>query len=257
MIHKFIILSTEMDQTNTIEWEDDDKGYEITKNSKKLVLKPEAAIRWTIAEFCTALITNPTLWKNSENHVNRSFLPRREWLLRSRPCFRNENIILAKIAEFLTDMWPTVIDQSKSDSDFVFLAKLGKVRNWKQVCAICLVDDIMGTTCTCGHTEIVVFRPCGHAICANPCFNDLIKTKNVNLKPETFTMDDGQKFVMPTKLNTNIKDYNINFNCHICRTLVTDTFRAEDVRVNREITQQLTKEFMNTYDTLITDHLKF
>jgi hypothetical protein len=137
------------------------------------------------------------------------------------------------------------------------LAKLGKSRNWKQVCAICLVDDIMGTNCTCGHTEIVVFRPCGHAICADPCFNNLIKTKNVNLNSQTFTMEGGQKFVIPSKLNINIKDYDLNFTCPICRTLVTDTFRAEDVCVDQEITEQLTKEFMETYETFLWVQTKF
>lgn len=59
------------------------------------------------------------------------------------------------------------IDQHDSD----FLAQLGiKQRNYKSNCAICLTDDIMGTTCGCGHREIAVFRPCGHSVCVSPCF---------------------------------------------------------------------------------------
>ena len=38
-------------------------------------------------------------------------------------------------------------------SDGLFLAALGcSGRNYRRDCAICLTDNIMGTTCGCGHT---------------------------------------------------------------------------------------------------------
>lgn len=93
-------------------------------------------------------------------------------------------------------------------SDCLFLALHGTQRNYRNGCAICLRDDIMGTTCGCGHIEIVVFRPCGHSVCARPCFEDFTKHNNI----------------------TN----GCNFDCPICRQRVQKTFRAENVKIDPE-----------------------
>lgn len=110
----------------------------------------------------------------------------------------------------------------------LFLAALGAAgRNYKRDCALCLEDIIMGTTCGCGHTEIVVFRNCGHSVCANPCFQKLLGDREF---PETeFTTPDGSIFTIPSKPNLN---HVSGFNCPICRQAVHNTFRAEDVRAD-------------------------
>lgn len=62
-------------------------------------------------------------------------------------------------------------------TDYEFLAVFGHKRNWKKECAICLTEDIMGTTCSCGHS-----------ICANPCFENFAKSNGIILKPQKLRM---------------------------------------------------------------------
>lgn len=106
-----------------------------------------------------------------------------------------------------------------SDSDF--LALLQRNRDYKEGCAICLTDEIMGTTCGCGHTEIVVFRPCGHSVCCSPCFTDLCSSKGIELKHDSKYMDQTIKDVYSAR----------GFECLICRTDVRRCFRAERIQL--------------------------
>lgn len=77
------------------------------------------------------------------------------------------------------------------DSDFAFLMSLNlRGRNWRAGCAICLTDKIMGTICGRGHTEIVVFRPCGHSVCARPCFGQIMDMHNLSLGPRIIKCGD-------------------------------------------------------------------
>ena len=139
------------------------------------------------------------------------------------------------IHKTLWDLLPTevgrlVMDWNLEDhsmSDFQFLLKLGMLRNWKQESAVCLTDEIMGTTCTCGHTEIVVFRPCGHSVCATPCFTQLASTDDLPM--ETLKTGDGQTFVFANG-KKDLDGFG-GFECHMCCRVVQRVFRAEDVRV--------------------------
>lgn len=113
-----------------------------------------------------------------------------------------------------------------SDGEFL-LALQVRGRNYRTGCVICLEDNMKGTPCGCGHTEIIVFKPCGHSICASPCFTKFIKSVKPNFqsKPTILTTTDGLKFTIPDKPNfEGLK----NFSCPMCRTQVTYTFRAED-----------------------------
>lgn len=92
------------------------------------------------------------------------------------------NVFYFKINQRLDDILPELqvelMEEAISSlSDFQFLCHLTMKRDWKSECAICLTDKIMGTTCTCGHTEIAVFRPCGHSMCASPCFEEFMVSK--------------------------------------------------------------------------------
>jgi hypothetical protein len=109
--------------------------------------------------------------------------------------------------------------------DALFLAKLGKTRNWRSGCVICLTEDIMGTTCTCGHTEIVVFRPCGHAICVRPCFAQWVNHAGINLERQTAIID-GQTYYIGEQRNVNLSAPNLQ--CPTCRTPIQRSFRAEE-----------------------------
>lgn len=116
-------------------------------------------------------------------------------------------------------------------SDFAFLTVLGRSRNWKKECAICLTDDIMGTACGCGHTEIVVFRPCGHSVCNKPCFAGMLEQMEID--PPLRVMKFGDKeFVSPGQY-----DYSGigGFKCHLCRATVRTCVRAEDTYPGDEL----------------------
>jgi hypothetical protein len=70
---------------------------------------------------------------------------------------RWQRVIASEVAKFLkalVEQIPAVPDVPAGIPDAAFLAKLG--------------------------TEIMVFRPCGHAICATPCFRDLAKTARIS-----------------------------------------------------------------------------
>ena len=114
-------------------------------------------------------------------------------------------------------------------SDIDFLAYLQRDRDYKENCAICLTDKMMGTTCSCGHTEIVVFRPCGHSVCCSPCFYDVCSTKNIELKHDDAYVD------------LTIKDiYSAGeFECHMCRTNVERCFRAERICVSENWNEEI------------------
>jgi len=127
--------------------------------------------------------------------------------------------------------------------DNLFFAKLAlDGRNYRSGCVICLADKMMGTTCSCGHTEIVVFRPCGHSICVNPCFQDLCKSlHDIELKPKRFRTPDGKTFITPTCVDvTSAK----GFDCPTCRTTVTSCFRAEHTYLSQDFLKPLIEKLL-------------
>lgn len=117
-------------------------------------------------------------------------------------------------------------------SEFAFLAALGRKSNWKAACSVCSKEKNMGTMCTCGHTEIVVMRPCGHALCVRPCFADLVNTSgSTALEPKTFTTKDGQICIVGDELSVRMKDPLFTCPLSTCRSRIEDTFQAEEVYV--------------------------
>ena len=132
-------------------------------------------------------------------------------------------LVLNKLSDIGTELSP-------DDSNAIFLAKLGKKRNWKHSCCVCLEDEIMGTTCKCGHTEIAIFRPCGHSLCVSPCFRGFVKDQ---IQLERRRIKCGDKEIMILNDNAVEIDLNdTNFSCPLCRVTVTSTFRAENVSFN-------------------------
>ena len=133
------------------------------------------------------------------------------------------------------------------DSDLLFLALLArKRRNYKSGCAICLTDEIMGTTCSCGHTEICVFRPCGHSACASPCF----KAAFGEGKPRQITLPDGKTFLLPSQHDVSeIR----NFACHMCRGNVDAVFRAENAFIKPQLLQLVDTAPIEAY---LSSHLQ-
>jgi hypothetical protein len=124
------------------------------------------------------------------------------------------------------------LEKSSDLSDFDFLLALGASRDWKSGCAICLTDKIMGTTCGCGHTETAVLRPCGHAVCANPCFQKMLATAQPQTKLPEATFKSGDKtFAIVGKKNITGPHQLV---CPLCRTRSTSVFEAETVKLSNE-----------------------
>ena len=124
--------------------------------------------------------------------------------------------------------------ESKScqESNAIFLMKTAGLqgRNWRNGCVICLEDEMMGTTCSCGHTEIVMFRPCGHSICISPCFQQWMATKDIGLEQETFK-SEGKTYDVVGSMNTNLALTKENISCPTCRAKLSSTFRIENVKL--------------------------
>jgi hypothetical protein len=177
-------------------------------------LRPKIAIRWTICELYNNLIVSPYLLEKIKSSESKSkveiylsnFIV--NTLNRAEPLFSNDQILKLRelipkiiINDLLELINTNKLSLDKSDAEFVLLISLK--RNWRQICVICL-EHHTGKTCNCGHSEITMFRPCGHTVCSNPCFRELWRSKN--------------------------------FICPICRTLVTKTFDATNIKVSSDIT---------------------
>jgi len=143
----------------------------------------------------------------------------------------NLNIQVALLVEdelnqlFCDEEWYELMYQKKYNDpmeDSLFLAKLGydgkDYRN--DACSICL-DEKKGLACGCGHTQTVMFQPCGHSICLFPCFKKLMETYNVTV-------------------NTKEDAVGIHgFPCMLCRTTVNRTFIKENRTINKSVLRYL------------------
>jgi len=126
--------------------------------------------------------------------------------------------------------------------DWQFLIAISKTRDYQKQCAICLTDKIMGTTCTCGHTEIAVFVPCGHAICARPCFLDWAEHEGKSFDDKTF-LDASTGVTYSMRGVKDIQKWD-GMKCPTCRRDIHRVFRAEEVHVqdkNQEL-ENITKQ---------------
>jgi hypothetical protein len=159
------------------------------------------------------------------------------WLQRRVPYIRPPAFVWAPEVPRAFDLYrglsehvPALIDALCSDdpsSDFAFLAK--QRNTWKEECPMCAKTENIGTTCTCGHTEIVMLRPCGHILCARPCFAEWAEFKSEKLQPKTLTTSDGQRFRVD-----GVHEVNLTIDakaCPVCRTSVSSSFAVEDVRI--------------------------
>lgn len=174
-----------------------------------------------------AIINNPTDWQKKDVKYKM------DMFITSRySSIKGEKISFTDMRELIDNYIYDLLDnldikkENLSDTEFLFL--LGKKRNWKSGCAICLVDDIKGTTCGCGHTEIVVFRPCGHCMCGRPCFIEYINSKNIELKKKTFKFGNQTFYIE----EPDYKYDNLNISCPICNGNISSTFQTENVPFN-------------------------
>lgn len=176
-------------------------------------------VKMAIYEFAACVIYDPVKWKEGNGSRAR---------FGSEMIYRFINILgkysdelLERLSEWIPNHVPKLLSEKldkldikdKNLPDFEFLALLGKTRNWKAGCAICITDEPTGTICACGETHTMVFRPCGHAVCVNPCFIKL-------LGPQSILFDEH-----------NDRNIVTNFYCPYCREKVTYAFHAEKTLV--------------------------
>lgn len=226
-----------------IVWNDDGKTgrmitqYENRGTSTTTIYKREYGIYQACISAALALINNPEELQKDEPICT---LHRPSFTLM---CIYPE-LPLYEVRELVEKIKPLgkIIKEyigDKSGTDIEFLLELGKHRNWKKECAICLTEDIMGTTCKCGHTEITIFRPCGHSVCTQPCFKGMMKESNQPIIPRTFS-SGGQVFEMVGSVDVQ----NVSgMTCHMCRQEIESAFQAQDCRFNSEGLKEICKQF--------------
>lgn len=225
----------------TIEWNSDGSGYLKQGKCRFTVFRRPVWLRNKIWEMITDFVWNPKFW-DAEKRTKISEIPFRNsrGFANEHPRFTlDERILFQKdinrrLDDILPELQAELMDEEiESLSDFQFLCHLTMKRNWKSGCAICLTDKIMGTTCTCGHTEIAVFRPCGHSMCASPCF-------------ENFMASTGQRFRLYSMsgVKTDISQVE-QFECPYCRCIVNKVISAENTYCD--------ETFEKVIDAIFTD----
>lgn len=216
-------------KNSQITWNESNDGYGTRKdaNSTITVARPKTAIADAILYHCRTIALSPKKWHANQpiSYSNsHGFGP----LYNAEPDFSygQRDKIVSRIEEIVPVALKKICSPlSDTMSDFVFLVSLGKNRNWRNECCVCLTDDMMGTTCGCGHFEIAIFRPCGHSVCINPCFYQLIEREKVKLQDEILSGPNGMTFRVPGKKDVTVAR---DFLCPMCRIQVKSVFRAED-----------------------------
>ena len=143
-------------------------------------------------------------------------------------------------------------------SDFLFVVDQSMRRDWMHDCPICLEKQV-GTACTCGYTEVAMFRPCGHTMCSQSCLEQYIhKQTGRSLPPSTWVGTDnkGKKIAFRRVGMVDVTAAK-NFPCPICRTNVERTIKADsflNIRdQNTKAYQDLEQEMQNVYRLMFID----
>lgn len=198
------------------------EGVKKTKFSETIVLPPRLAVQDFVKLAFLQEVERPA--RRSLNLSTTLGRAEPEFPLGIKVRMRDQ---VATLMPQWVDTWRHEIRQKVEhmQSDTEFLGAL--TRDYRKGCAICLTDQIMGTTCSCGHTEIAVFRPCGHAMCVHPCFEQWMKSNHIHFAAQELTFGE-QRFVVAGKLDLSSFPANQHL-CPECRTPLRSVFRAEEI----------------------------
>lgn len=207
-----------MNTDSKIEWNENGlKGFRIEGSKKYTIYSPQYGILEICIEVAKRIINSPNqLEKDAPICDMRFGINPLSLVYPKVDAYTKMKImsVVSKIGPYVKEgLKGLLMNDKQSDSEF--LMALSMKRNWKQGCAICLADKIMGTTCSCGHTEITIFRPCGHSVCSNPCAKDLFKTNETK--------------------------------CHMCGQTIEHSFETQNVRVDNPLVLSICINFMEKY----------
>jgi hypothetical protein len=227
-------------------WEDAEKttGMIKTGSGHSRVYNRKKWVENMISNCLVSLIRKPECINNIPT-IGIAFRPQ----VYPNLTMHQKNSVINTIKEnILSIMHKFLNNNPHINTEFCFLARLGINRNWKSNCAMCLTENIMGTTCTCGHTEIVVFRPCGHTICAKPCYDKICAASNENAEEAVIEFEYGNTVFNiistdGTKRRELIK-HPANLICHLCRDPVIEVFRAEETYNDKDCLQYCIDQLM-------------
>jgi len=227
-------LGAQSSQQTTLTWRGDGTGWEQSPLCGRLVFTRAEGLRRLASKLATSIIQDTYLACSEPEKL--TIMLQRSYMLDPLRCIRPElspaecRALLQQTAETLPPVLLEAVKKitGKMDSigaevdNSLFLAALGcGGRNYRRDCVICLTDEI-----SCRHTEMVVFRPCGHSVCIEPCFQQLVSEHTGALPPKKIKTADGKKFTVVGKVDVTEAS---GFQCPICRATVQKTFQAEDV----------------------------
>lgn len=159
----------------------------------------------------------------------------------------DENDLYDNIRQVTFDEFNAYISEKpniKMDN-FTFLVHLALKRNWKKDCGICHIDDIKGTKCVCGCADIVILRPCGHAICLKPCFIKWFENK-LEFKPKMYS-GNGYTFIDNASYNVNLDLKDKKIECPACQVLIKETFQTSEICVNKLLADKIITKIYKCY----------
>jgi hypothetical protein len=257
-IEKFTERSYKNGRTTEVTWENEHEGMmKITYSSGGVRTTTAYSLQRAVENLCyTAairLINSPLELQKEEplSTVGRQAFSPLQCVYPEIP-FPKSHEIHKKIEKLGTFLKKELLEfgrKETDENDLEFLFHLGLKRNWKRECAICLVDDIMGTTCGCGHTEITVFRPCGHSVCTNPCAQEIMKSNNIETRERRIETTEGSTMIIVGTTDvSNIR----NIKCHLCRANITSAFQAQDLMINES---EIIRDICNRYASDIIKQL--
>lgn len=216
-------------RTKKITWIDENKGevvYLPSGRVKGFCYSLKYVVLWELISCLSKLVNSPP-WSqcNDLDILDKMTSGALRSTLYLEPEMSHENIdkiLLLIIAR--TKLYLTNIVSNRNDTDnFLFLAKLGFTTNWKRDCCICLRATMETFPSRDDTTDIIVFRPCGHISCKNPCFKELTIKHNL-FRPRLL---DGCNVIHPITGYDSIIE--TEYECPCCAQNVVSVFKPESV----------------------------
>lgn len=214
-------------------WKNKDEGILTTEFSVKTVFSQRYGLKLTLLNLCNVICRDCTLLRDILNG-RELYVPGAIhcYMWQVYPERDKERLYMKKdkILEVASRELIKLIDKNL-DIDALFLAGISRKRDWSHDCAICLRHKI-GEACSCGHTKIVMFRPCGHTMCQTPCFREYYQTKTGTSLPMKTMQTEEEIFYIPGSIEVKTSG---GFECPVCRVTVSASFDTNDMYISETL----------------------